>query len=258
MLLLRPNSSLPDLDASPLHLRSLSYPSYNTIPSKQFTSSPSEEVLSNYVHTTLPSQHPYSMYSSSQDQRDESLVDSWLPPSAGAGAPADVPHPADASSALVAQSAVSRSTYSPPHPVSAGTPLNDPARHARLLHTPGGSPSPRHQSFPSQQHPVSLNRHVSEPNIRSVAAQPATHYPLSNVTEARYQQQPRRQPHRQSFVGPLIHSPSSGSFSAERRPSTAGSAASSGWDPRELHGVTAVTPTQGAHASLLWDPRRSL
>jgi hypothetical protein len=96
MLLLRHNSSLPDLDASSIRLRSSSYPSYNTIPSKHFTSSPSEEILSNYVHTTPPSQPPLSMYSSSQDQRDNSLVDPWLPAPASAG----VSQPADLTSPL--------------------------------------------------------------------------------------------------------------------------------------------------------------
>ena len=258
MLLLRHNSSLPDLDASSFRLRSSSYPSYNTIPSKQFTSSPSEEILSNYVHTSLLSQPPFFMYSSSQDQREEPLVDPWLP---AAGASADVSQPADASSSLAAPSAISRSTYSPSHTVSSSAALNDPTRHARFHHTPSDSQSSR-QSFPSQQHPVSLNRHLSEPNIRSVAAQPASHYPLSNAAEQRYQQ--RQQPHRHSFqhgVTPVLPSPSSATFSADRRPSTAGSATSSGWDHRDTHAeplqeVTAVTPTQGAHGSLR-DRRRS-
>jgi hypothetical protein len=245
MLLLRHNSSLPDLDASSFRLRSSTYPSYGTIPSKQFTHSPSEEVLSNYVHTTLP---PFSMYSSSlhdQREREDSLLDPWLPSTAGPSA--------DVSSNK---------------PVT-NTPLNDPTRHPRFVHTPGGSPSARHQSFPSQQHPTSLNRHLSEPNIRSVAAQPAPHYPLSNPAETRYQQQHRRPQHRQSFqhsVTPAIPSPSSASFSADRRPSTAGSAASSGWElePRgdiraePLQEVTGVTPSHGVYASIgiLVDPSK--
>jgi len=260
MLLLRHNTSLPDLDASSsLRLRSSSYPSYNTIPSKQFTSFPSEEILSNYVHTTLPSQPPFFMYSSSQDQRerDESLVDPWLHSTAGASA--GVPQSADTSSALAAPSTLSRSTHSPPsHPVSTATPLGDPTHHPRFLHTrtPGGSPSTRHQSFPG-----SLNRHVSEPNVRSAAAQPAPHYPLSNMPEPRYPQQQRRRQqhqHHQTFqhsVTPVLPSPTSASFSVDRRPSTAGSAASSGWERRgdtreSLQGVTALTPTQGARTSL--------
>jgi hypothetical protein len=242
MLLLRHNSSLPDLDASSFRLRSSSYPSYvGTIPSKQFTHSPSEEVLSNYVHTTLPSQPPFSMYSSSlHDQREESQVDPWLP---SAGASADVSQPT-----------LSKPTYSPSshHTVSSTAPLNDPTRYPRFAQTPGGSPSARHQSLSSH---TSLNRHVSEPNIRSVAAQPAPHYPLSNPTETRYQQQHRRPQHRQSFqhsVTPAIPSPSSASFSADRRPSTAGSVASSGWElesrdirAEPLQEVTGVTPSHG-------------
>ncbi|KAH9967473.1 hypothetical protein BC827DRAFT_1174391 [Russula dissimulans] len=251
MLLVRHNTSLPDLDASSsLRLR---YPSYNTIPSKQFTSSPSEEILSDYVHTTLPSQPPFFMYSSSQDQRDESLVDPWLHSTAGPSA--GLPQSADTPSALAAP----KSTHSPPsHAVNTTASLGDPTHHSRFLHshTPGGSPSPRHQSFPSQQHPSLLNRHVSEPNIRSAAAQPAPHYPLSSVPEARYPQQQRRrqqqqqQPHHQTFqhsVTPVLPSPTSASFSVDRRPSTAGSAASSGWERRgdtPLHGVTAVTAAQ--------------
>ena len=258
MLVLRHNSSLSDLDASALRLRS-SYSSYNIIPPKQFTTStsPSEEILPNYVHTTFPSQPPFSMYSSSQDQRDESLVDPpWLPSVAGPSA-ADVSHPADPSSALAPSTAVPKSTYSPSHTVvsTATTAFNDPSRHSRFLHTPGGSPSPRHQSFSSQQqHPGSLNRHLSEPNIRSAAAQPPPHYSLSNAPETRYQQQPLPQ-HRHSFqhsATPVLPSPSSASVSADRRPSTAGSAASSGWESiraEPLQGITAATPTQGAHAS---------
>ncbi len=144
MLLLRHNSSLPDLDASSFRLRSSSYPSYNTIPSKQFTHSPSEEVLSNYVHTA-PSQPPFTMYSSLHDQREESLVDPWL--HSTTGATADVSQPADIS-------ALPKSTYSPSHAVSSSTPLNDPSRHPRFVHTPGGSPSARHQSFPSASQPA--------------------------------------------------------------------------------------------------------
>jgi hypothetical protein len=190
------------------------------------------------------------MYSSLHDQREESLVDPW-PPSA-ASASADVSQPADVSS-------ISKSTYSPSHAVSSTTPLNDPTRHARFHHTPGGSPSARHESIPSQQHPASLNRHLSEPNIRSVAAQPAPHHPL---TDTRYHYQQRRHQHRQSFqhsVTPAMPSPSSASFSAGRRPSTASSGASSGWESRgaeTLQDVTSVTPTHGAYASIgiLVDP----
>ena len=117
------------------------------------------------------------------------------------------------------------------------------------------SPSTYHQSFSSQQHPSSLNRHLSEPNIRSAAAQPPPHYSLSNAPETRYQQQQRLPQHRHSFqhsVTPVLPSPSSASVSADRRPSTAGSAASSGWESiraEPLQGITAATPTQGAHAA---------
>ncbi|KAH9042324.1 hypothetical protein EDB84DRAFT_1559499 [Lactarius hengduanensis] len=231
MLLLRHNSSLPDLDASSFRLRSSSYPSYNTIPSKQFTTSPSEEILSNYVHTTPPSQPPLSMYSSSQDQRDNSLVDPWLPTPASAG----VSQPADAASHTI-----SRSTYSSPHPSS--TSLDDPTRHARFLHTASGSSSAR-QSFSSHQPPVSLNRHLSEPNIRAVTQQSGHNYPLPTVTEQRYQHE-RRQHH--SFQHGVLPSPSSATFSVDRRPSTAGSAASSGWDRRDIRAepMQDVTPVQ--------------
>ena len=254
MLLLPRNPSHLDLDASSRLRSSSSYPSFNTIPSKQFSHSPSE---GNYVHTNFPSQPHFSMYSSSQDQRDESLVDPWLPSSAGPST--DVSHPADAS-ALSAPSDVSKPDYSPSHTVvsASATSLNDPTRHPRFHHTPGGSPPTRHQSFSSQHYPGSLNRHLSEPNIRSAAAHPPPHYPSSNAIEVRYQQQQRRPHHRQSFqqgTTPLIHSPGLASVSVERRPSTAGSAASSGWESRgdvhaeSLQGMTAVTPTQGVHAS---------
>lgn len=257
MLLLPRNPSHLDLDASTRLRSSSSYPSFNTIPPKQFSHSPSE---GNYVHTNLPSQPHFSMDSSSQDHRDQSLVDPWLPPTAGAST--DVSHPVADASALPAQSDVSKPNYSPSHTVvsASATSLNDPTRHPRFHHTTSGSPPTRHQSFSSQQYPGSLNRHISEPNIRSLAAHPPPHYPASNATEVRYQQQQRRPHHRQSFhqqgTTPLLHSPGLASVSAERRPSTAGSAASSGWESRgdvhaeSLQGMTVVTPTQGAHASL--------
>ena len=232
MLLLRHNSSLPDLDASSLRHRSSSYPSYNTIPSKLFTSSPSEEILSNYVPPSQP------MYSSSQDQRD--IVDPWLPTSASA------------------DSSLPRS-YSPPHSASASVPLDDPTRHARFLHTPSSSSSAR-QSFSSHQPPVSISRHLSEPNIRAVAAQSGHNYPIPTVAEQRYQQHHERR-QRQSFQHGVLPSPSSATFSVDRRPSTAGSATSSGWERRDVRAepiqeITAVSPAQGAH-TLRCDPRRS-
>ena len=237
MLLLRHNSSLPDLDASSFRHRSSSYPSYNTIPSKQFTSSPSEEILSNYVHTTPPSQPPLSMYSSPQDQRDNSLVDPWLPTPASAG----VSQPADSS--------LPRSTYSPPH--TTNVPLDDSARHARFLHTPSSSSSAR-QSFSSHQPPVSISRHLSEPNIRAVAAPSGHNYPLPTVTEQRYQQQHERR-QRQSFQHGVLPSPSSATFSIDHRPSTAGSATSSGWERQDVRAESLheVATTQGRHTSLV-------
>ncbi|KAI0306065.1 hypothetical protein B0F90DRAFT_1695775 [Multifurca ochricompacta] len=263
MLLLRHNSSLPDLDASSFRLRSSSYPSYNTIQSKQFTSSPPEEILSNYVHTTPPSQPHFSMYSSSQDQREESLVDPWLP-TPDPGDSADVSQPADDSSSLTGPNTISRSTYSsPPHQeVSTSAPFNDPSRHARFHQTPSGSPPTRHlfhsqQQQQQQQHSVSLNRHLSEPNIRSVINQPSSHYSLSSVTDQRLQQQQqqqqqRRQQQNQSFqhgvTSTVLPSPSSAVFSVDRRPSTAGSATSSGWETTtrdiRVQEVTGVTQTQ--------------
>jgi hypothetical protein len=266
MLLLRHNHPL-DLDASS-RLRSSSYPSYNTIPTKQFSHSPSEEILSHYVLTSFPSHPPLSMYSS-HHQRDESLLGSWLPPPAGAEP--DVSHPADTSSTLTAPTALSsKSNYEPSHTVTSSTttPHNDQTRHARFHHPPGENPSDRHQSFSSQQHPGSLNRHLSEPNIRSAAAHPPPpHYPLPHATESRYHQQQRRPQHRQSYQQGTAHvlpSPGSASVSADRRPSTAGSVASSGWESRgdihaePLQGMVAATSTQGAHKSLaiLTDPSK--
>ena len=246
-MLLRHSSSLPDLDASSLPLRSSSYPSYNTILSKHFASS-SEEILSSYAHTTPPSQPPLSMHSSSHNQHDKSLVDPWLP------AP---------TSAAVSQSANSilPTAFRPYslHSASSSAPLDDHT-HPRFLHTPGGSSAL--QSFSSHhQPPISLSRHPSEPNIRAVAAQSGHNYPLPSVTEQRYQQQERRQ-HR-SFQHGVVPSPSSASFSVDRRPSTAaGFATSSGGERRDfraepIQGVTAVSSAQGAHNSLCCDPCRS-
>ncbi|KAH9984861.1 hypothetical protein BJV77DRAFT_1088683 [Russula vinacea] len=167
------------------------------------------------------------MYSSFHNQCEKAPVDSWLPSAAGASA--DVSQPADTSSTL------SRSTYFPSHAVSPTTPFNDLMAHDA-----------------HHEHPASLRRHLSEPNIQSVAAQHALHYPISNATETRYHRQRQRQQHCPSFrlsVTPVIPSPRSVSFSVDRSPSTAFSAASSGWDPRAdtcvepLQEITAVTPT---------------
>src|SRR5258708_31905657 len=98
-------------------------------------------------------------------RREPRVAPCHIPPCC---ATADVSQPTDIF-------ALPKSIYSPSHAVSSSTPLNDPSRHPHFVHTPGGSPSARHQSFPSQH----LNRHVSDPNIRSTAAQPAPHYLLS-------------------------------------------------------------------------------
>jgi hypothetical protein len=127
------------------------------------------------------------MYSTFRDQREKSPVD-WptcWPTSPGTSRAADVSQPARAGDI---SSPLSKSTYSSSHAVSSTTPFNDlTARHARFLHTPGGRLSTNEQSFPSQ--------HLSEPNIQSVAAQLAPHYPLSNATETRNHQQLRQQQH---------------------------------------------------------------
>ena len=225
MLLLRHNPSLPDLDASSLRFRSLSYPSYNTLPSEQFK-------------TALSS--PCSMCSSIQDRREKD------PGSAGPDTEADV----NADRLSISKSL--RCSLS--HAASSTTLLNDPTHHARGR-TPCGIPSARHQSFPSQRHPASLSRHHSEPNMRSIAAPSGQYRPLLNATETCYQ---RLQRHRQNFqhgVTPIVLSPSSASFSA--CPSTAGSVASSGWEPRgdfraepsQERAVT-PTPTHGVYASI--------
>ncbi|KAH9983353.1 hypothetical protein BJV77DRAFT_966892 [Russula vinacea] len=125
------------------------------------------------------------MYSSFHNQCEKAPVDSWLPSAAGASA--DVSQPADTSSTL------SRSTYFPSHAVSPTTPFNDLMAHDA-----------------HHEHPASLRRHLSEPNIQSVAAQHALHYPISNATETRYHRQRQRQQHCPSFrlsVTPVIPSP---------------------------------------------------
>ena len=218
MLLLRHNPSLPDLDASSLRLRSSSYPSHNTLSSKQ-------------LKTALSSQ-PFSMCD--RREKDTGTV---------------VPD-ADADDRA---SPIKSLRCSLSHAVSSTTPLNDP-HHARVR-TPCGIPSACHRSFPSQRHPASLSRHHSEPNMRSVAAPSGQYCLLLNATETCYQ---RLQRHRQRFqpdVTPIVLSPSSASFSA--CPSTAGSVASSGWEPRgdfraepsQERAVT-PTPTHGVYTSI--------
>ncbi|KAI0302500.1 hypothetical protein BC826DRAFT_984651 [Russula brevipes] len=107
-------------------------------------------------------------------------------------------------------------------------------------------PFPTASGFPQ---PVSIR--ITDHTIgRGPTRYSLSHYPLSNMTEARYQQQPSGSNTFQQSVGPLMPSPNSGSFSAEQSPSTSDSAARSGWEPRgELPGVTTLTPTHGAHAS---------
>jgi hypothetical protein len=174
---LRHNSSLPDLGGL-----SISSPSPSTYASGQSTPSPSEEISSNYAHTGFP----FPAYSSSQDQRKEPLVNSLLPV-------AGLPYTMGLSAAL-----------------------HDSMDNTHFLHTPSsGSPSSQ-QSFSSQQHPGSLSRRLSEPNIRSVAAQPTSH-----ISDTRH-----RSP---GFVGtgPLfppetaqnrLHSPGSSSLVSIARP----------------------------------------
>ena len=90
-----------------------------------------------------PCTHHYTI--SVNDECEDSLVDPWL--HSTTGVTADVSQPADIF-------ALPKSTYSPSHAVSSSTPLNDPSRHPRFVHTPGGSPSARHQSFPSASQPA--------------------------------------------------------------------------------------------------------
>ena len=126
--------------------------------------------------------------------------------------------------------------------------LNNTTRSPLFDHAPG-SPSSRHQSSHSQQFPVSLNRHLSEPNIRSMAAHDLLHDPLSNATKGSHQQ--RRQGN-----GSVSPSSSSASDSAERRPSSAGPTASSSWESQvdiladSLQGKMTMTSTQGGCISL--------
>jgi len=137
------------------------------------------------------------------------------------------------------------------HTVTTTTPTpNDTTCSPPFDHTPGGSPSSCQQSFYSRQHLGSLNRGRSESSKRSMAAQGALHGPLSNATTK------ARHPRRRHSLGSVLPSPSSASDSADRRPSTADSTASSGWESQvdtlaELfEGKMTVTSTQGGHTSL--------
>ncbi len=78
-----------------------------------------------------PCTHHYTI--SVNDECEDSLVDPWL--HSTTGVTADVSQPADIF-------ALPKSTYSPSHAVSSSTPLNDPSRHPRFVHTPGGSAHP--------------------------------------------------------------------------------------------------------------------
>ena len=195
------------------------------------------------------------MYSTLHDQCEESLVvDSSLPSATGTSA--GVSQPADISSTP----SNTKSIYSPSPAVSstAPAPFNDPSCHrcyARFLHTPSGSPSARHQSLPCLQQPA-LSSRLSEPNIRSVTAYSASHHPLPNATETRHRRQ--RERHSQSFRHgtPVIPSPSSASFPADRIFRTACSATSFGREPREdlraelLQEATAMARTHSVYTSI--------
>ncbi|KAI0292515.1 hypothetical protein BC826DRAFT_432931 [Russula brevipes] len=119
-------------------------------------------------------------------------------------------------------------------------------------HTLNDSMNPPHLYFrshilgdglPSQPCCISLSRSYSAPDIRSVAAQPSSHYRFSNATEARYQQQRWSSHH-----GVTTDLPSSNSelVSAAPCPSSADSATSSSWvchRAEESLGVQPMIPT---------------
>lgn len=142
------------------------------------------------------------------------------------------------------------SNHSLLHTVTTTTPaLNDTTYSPLFDHTPDGSPSSCQQSFHSRQHLGSLNRGLPESNKRSMAAQDPLHEPFPNAAKTRH-------PRRRHSLGSVLPSPSSASDSADRRPSTADSTVSSGWEPQvdtlaELfEGKMTVTSTQGGRTSL--------
>ncbi|KAH8994402.1 hypothetical protein EDB86DRAFT_1273410 [Lactarius hatsudake] len=143
---------------------------------------------------------------------------------------------------------ISRSTYSSPHPCPhpSRTSRDDPTCHAHFLHTASGSSSAR-QSFsshqPLHQPPISLNRHLSEPNIRVDTQQSSHNYTLPNRDRTML---------------------STGTEATSQFPACHFTLAefcdpSLGWDRWDVRAepIQDVTPVKGAHTSLHCDPRRS-
>jgi len=196
-----------------------------------------ETLASSSVRTTYALQLPYPCtHSSSQHHQLESLEDQWMTLSSTYSLPpwddlSMLSRPV-ALSSPVQPSVISRSNYSPSPPLSGAT------RFPLIDHSPKWSPPSCQQS--PRQYLGSLNRHLSEPDMRSMAAQD----PLYE-TQARHRRRRRR-----NSSSSFLPSPGSGSGSGtgSRRPSTAGSTASSGC--RRGIFAESLQPTLGARTSL--------
>jgi hypothetical protein len=183
---------------------------------------------------------------SSQFQHEQVLVGVMAPPPSTT-APADVSQLPDPMSNLPTSSTIFPSAYSLPHAASTATLTNDSMCQLCVLHTPSGSLSSREQSFPTQRCLVSPspNRYHSEPDIRSAAAQPSSHYCVS-VTEAEYQQEWRGL-HRGTGSN-------SGISAVDRRLDEVDIATCSSWERRRaerVRGVMATMPTQSARSLVI-------
>lgn len=189
-----------------------------------------ETLASSSVRTTYASQPPpLCTHSSSQHHQHESLEDPWLMlPS-----PYSLP---DSFHLSELYRPISRFHYSPSPPNSGAT------RLPLIDHSPEWSPPSCQQS--PRQYLGSLNRHLSEPNMRSMAAQDSFQPPPLFETRGRHR---RRRRHSSSSFLP---SPGSASGSGGRRPSTAGSTASSGCQMGILREPYPLPALPGGHTSL--------
>jgi hypothetical protein len=181
---------------------------------------------------------------SSQLQHEQVLVVAMAPPPSTT-TPPDVSQLPDPMSNLPTPSTISPSTYSLPHVASTATLTNDSMCQLCTLHTPSGSISSREQSFPTQPCLVSPNRYRSEPDIRSAAAKPSSHYCVS-VKEAEYQQEWRGL-HRGTGSN-------SGISAVDRRLGEVDIATCSSWEHRRaerVRGVMATMPTQSARSLVI-------
>jgi hypothetical protein len=204
--------SFPDLGISS------SSPNYNTTSTEQLTPS---------MHTgskpNLADEHPHPIVASPYASR-----------------------PTNASPDLAVPGTISSSTYLQSYTASTATPLNDstnPHPYFRSHMLSDGLPS-QQRELPSQPCSILLSQSHSAPDIRLVAAQPSSDYPISNATEARHQQQRQNSRH---VVTTDLPSLNSELVLVARSADSATSPSRVYRSAEESMGVWSTIPTSGAH-----------